>query len=59
MDMDIVESVQYGVYPLCLIGRFLLNLLIFILFFSVSWFVIFVWQTILNVQYGADGPEAL
>lgn len=23
--MDIVESVQYGDYPLCLIGRFLLN----------------------------------
>lgn len=26
--MDIVESVQYGDYPLCLIGRFLLNFLI-------------------------------
>lgn len=28
--MDIVESVQYGDYPLCLIGRFFMELLIFV-----------------------------
>lgn len=52
--MDIVESVQYGDYPLCLIGRFLLNF-----WFIVSYFVVFVWQTKLSVQHGVVGPEAL
>lgn len=51
--MDIVESVQYGDYPLCLIGRFLLN---FDFFFCLIVCNFFVWQIMLNVQYGVVSP---